>query len=251
MIVDHLVTRTGVRSLAWIVSGVVPLAASYLAYMVTYQESPLDTLMKQMTPLVELLQSNGTWNVNSTTITGSTRLSTFIPDTMPSASSARLSPSGSSAPGIPAVNSSLIVSYFLQIVQHLERQGYTNCESIPGCVSVRAWQAPVQEYLQPLIEFVVTHQTLAWIMTGLHLWLVAEIVFYILFWKKLARLQEVDRVVKGVGSKAKRTELFERCLETVGEGDGARRWIEVWFDTGRTRQPARFEEIGRSNMIHW
>jgi len=252
MIADHLVTRTGIRSLAWVVSGVVPLAASYLTYMLTYKESPLNTLMGQMVPLLELLQSNGTWssnNINNSTTattTDAALLSNFIPGSLSSSSGS----GGNSLPG--SASSSLVVSYFLQLVHFLERQGYTSCETIPGCELVcAAWQGPVQVYLRPVMGFVAKHQTLAWIMTGLHLWLAAEIVFYVLFWKKLARLQEVDRVVKGVGSKAKRTELFQRCLETVGEGEDVKRWIEVWFDTGRTSQPARFEDIGRSNMIHW
>ncbi|KAG0244507.1 hypothetical protein BGX31_008942 [Mortierella sp. GBA43] len=78
----------------------------------------------------------------------------------------------------------------------------------------------------------------------------AELIFHIMYWKKLKRLQKIDRVVKGVGAKERRRELFQRCLETVEEGDGVKRWIEVWFDTGRKKR-ASFEDIGRLNMIQW
>ncbi|KAG0041596.1 hypothetical protein BGZ83_001598 [Gryganskiella cystojenkinii] len=188
-------------------------------------------------------------------------LSNFIPDTL---SSSLLASSQSIDSGINSYSnnnsseirrttnpSSLVVTYVLQLVHFLQSRGLKNCETIPGCPTVLSWKEPVLEFLQPVIRFVATHRALTFIMAVLHLWLAAEVVFCVMFWKKLARLQEVDRVVKGVGSKAKRTELFQRCLETVGHGEEVKRWIEVWFDTGRTSQPAKFEDIGRSNMIHW
>ncbi|KAG0021927.1 hypothetical protein BGZ80_001411 [Entomortierella chlamydospora] len=67
----------------------------------------------------------------------------------------------------------------------------------------------------------------------------------------LRQAQTVDRVASGPRSRQERRELFQRCLETVDKGEGAKRWAETWFDTGRTTQPAKFEQIGRSNMIEW
>ncbi|KAF9944495.1 hypothetical protein BGZ70_004592 [Mortierella alpina] len=137
------------------------------------------------------------------------------------------------------------------VVQYLESKGLNHPQAIPGYRHLVALQPFKERWLDPVLAFLSLHQTLAIILTGLHLWMAAELIFYILFWKKLARLQKVDRVVKGVGAKAKRQELFQRCLETVEEGEGVKRWIEVWFDTGRTKQPARFEDIGRVNMLRW
>ncbi|KAG0004014.1 hypothetical protein BGZ65_001064 [Modicella reniformis] len=143
-----------------------------------------------------------------------------------------------------------ITNAFVAIFHYLDSHGYRDLPNIPGYRYLVALQ-PLKRYVDPFLNFVSSHRTLACIVTLLHLWMAAELIFYIMFWKKLARLQEIDRVVKGIKLKERRKELFQRCLETVNEGDGVKRWVEVWFDTGRTKQRARFEEIGRLNMIHW
>ncbi|KAF9084390.1 hypothetical protein BGX23_010577 [Mortierella sp. AD031] len=275
MIVDHLLTRTGVRWLGLVLGGVVPLASWYLFYMLAYNESPVDTLMNQIPFMLQLLHANNTSSSLLTNTFGDSPLpvipfdsaaasaqsiasSATAPSAISVAAAAAVSSIASSAPSveqpivgsITTTSSPVLSSSIIALVQFLDTHGYKDIRQIPGYQYLIALQ-PLKEQLSPLLNFISSHQTLAWILTGLHLWMAAEVVFYFMFWKKLARLQEVDRVVKGVGAKAKRRELFERCLETVDEGEGVKRWIEVWFDTGRTKQPAKFEDIGRANMVSW
>ncbi|KAF9378357.1 hypothetical protein CPB97_009611 [Podila verticillata] len=237
MIVDHLLTRTGVRSLGLLLAGIVPLAGSYVIYSVAYKETPVDTVINHIPALLQLLQSNTTsaadFHLSSSAIPSDTN-NTVI------AASSNASISHPTAP-------SPIAATFLTIVQYIDSHGYRNPANIPGYQYLQ----PYKETIDPFLAFISSHRTLAWIVTLFHLWMLAELLFYISFWKKLSRLQEVDRVVKGVGARSKRGELFQRCLETVEEGDGVKRWIEIWFDTGRTKQPAKFEDIRRENMIHW
>ncbi|KAG0057051.1 hypothetical protein BGZ83_001898 [Gryganskiella cystojenkinii] len=61
----------------------------------------------------------------------------------------------------------------------------------------------------------------------------------------------MDRVLQGPKTSRDRKELFVRCMETIPPGEGAKEWVETWFDTSRTAQPAKFEQVGRSNMMHW
>ncbi|KAF9178720.1 hypothetical protein BGZ51_007465 [Haplosporangium sp. Z 767] len=264
MIDDHLVTRTGVRSLTWIISGIVPLGSSYFCYMLAYKESPVNTLINQIPFMLQLLQANASSVLSSLDNSGSNSFHQYsLVNSIPvinnlspgSPSSTSIMAAAATATSFPSEVPTVTIlspalSMFVSFVRYLESRGYDNMDAIPGFRYLVALE-PLKRHLDPVLRFLSSHQTLAWTLTVLHLWLAAELVFFILFWKKLARLQLVDRVVKGVGSKAKRKELFQRCLETVEEGDGFKRWIEVWFDTGRTKQLARFEDIGRENMIHW
>lgn len=237
MIVDHLLTRTGVRSLGLLLAGIVPLAGSYVLYSVAYKETPVDTVINQIPALLQLLQSNITSAAHF-------RLS-LSPIPSDTNSSVIAASSNASMPHSTAL--SPIAATLFAIVQYVDSHGYRNPANIPGYQYLQ----PYKKTIDPFLAFISSHRTLAWIVTLFHLWMLAELLFYISFWKKLSRLQEVDRVVKGVGARSKRSELFQRCLETVEEGDGVKRWIEIWFDTGRTKQPAKFEDIGRENMIHW
>ncbi|KAF9923077.1 hypothetical protein BGZ67_010107 [Mortierella alpina] len=274
MIVDHLVTRTGVRSLGLLITGIVPLASSYFCYMLAYRESPVDTLLSQLPLVLQLFQANastlllqgsfsegtashGRFMLENISIPGESSL-----DSSPSihssshatlayAAAATAVPSSPTLATRPDAVMSPLIRGAIVLVQYLESKGLNHPQAIPGYRHFVALQPLKERWLDPALAFLSLHQTLAIILTGLHLWMAAELVFYILFWKRLAHLQEVDRVVKGVGAKAKRQELFQRCLETVEEGDGVKRWIEVWFDTGRTNQPAQFEDIGRENMLRW
>ncbi|KAG0062451.1 hypothetical protein BGZ89_010637 [Linnemannia elongata] len=280
MIVDHLLTRTGVRSLGLVIAGVVPLASSYLFYILAYNETPVDTFINQLPLMLQLLQANSSsfssfsmLSLNNNITSGDSLLPSLpfgsaavpattavssvvaaaaatIVSTIASSSSASTSSTATTEQPIPGSNLPVLSSSIVALVQFLDTHGYKDIRQLPGYHYWIALQ-PLKEQLSPVLNFISSHKTLAWILTGLHLWMAAELVFYFMFWKKLARLQEVDRVVKGVGAKAKRRELFERCLETVDEGEGVKRWIEVWFDTGRTKQPAKFEDIGRANMVSW
>ncbi|KAF9134300.1 hypothetical protein BGW39_007468 [Mortierella sp. 14UC] len=275
MIVDHLLTRTGVRSLGLVLAGVVPLASWYLFYMLAYNETPVDTLVSHIPFMLHLLQSN-TSSLSSVGLDNNFGDNSPLPPIIPFDSAAAAAVSAPSsllatvatavvnaiasppAPtalqrmaGTTSTSSPVLSSSIVALVQFLDTHGYRDITRLPGYQYWIAFGQPLKQHLSPVLNFISSHQTLAWILTGLHLWMAAELVFYFMFWKKLARLQEVDRVVKGVGAKVKRRELFERCLETVEEGDGVKRWIEVWFDTGRTKQPAKFEDIGRANMVSW
>ncbi|KAF9155183.1 hypothetical protein BG015_010765 [Linnemannia schmuckeri] len=268
MIVDHLLTRTGVRSLGLVLAGVVPLASWYLFYMLAYNETPVDTLMNQLPFMLQLLQANSSTSsllfqnnnsgnsllpsipFDSATVPATTVISSIAAAAVSAIASPSASTSTTTEQSIPGSNLSVLRRSIVALVQFLDAHGYKDVRQLPGYQYWIALQ-PLKERLGPVLNFISSHQTLTWILTGLHLWMAAELVFCFMFWKKLARLQEVDRVVKGVGAKAKRRELFERCLETVDEGEGVKRWIEVWFDTGRTKQPAKFEDIGRANMVSW
>ncbi|KAG0316878.1 hypothetical protein BGZ97_006257 [Linnemannia gamsii] len=241
--------------------------------MLAYNETPVDTLMNQLPFMLQLLQANNASSFafaqSNNNISGDSLLpsipfdSAAVPATTAISSVAASVASAVGAIAAPATTSTItteqpisgstlpvLSSSIVALVQFLDTHGYKDIRQLPGYQYWIALQ-PLKEQLSPVLNFISSHQTLAWILTGLHLWMAAELVFYFMFWKKLARLQEVDRVVKGVGAKAKRRELFERCLETVDEGEGVKRWIEVWFDTGRTKQPAKFEDIGRANMVSW
>src|SRR5690554_805701 len=74
MIDDHLVTRTGVRSLAWMMSGIVPLGSSYFCYMLAYKESPVNTLISQFPFMLQLLQANASSVLSALDNSGSSNL---------------------------------------------------------------------------------------------------------------------------------------------------------------------------------
>ncbi|KAF9418560.1 hypothetical protein BGZ94_009668 [Podila epigama] len=249
MIVDHLVTRTGVRSLGLLLAGIVPLAGCYALYSVAYKETPVDTLINQIPLILQLLESNAT--------TESSRPFLSTPPVYSDGDSSSLLTSSSSSGNNDSMHFTAstaqtpLAATLLTILHYIDSNGYRDLNNIPGYQYLISALHPYRDVIDPFLAFVSSHQTLAWIVTLLHLWMVAELLFYISFWKKLSRLQEIDRAVKGVGNRAKRNELFQRCLETVEGGEGVKRWVEVWFDTGRTKQPAKFEDIGRENMIQW
>lgn len=286
MIVDHLVTRSAVRSLGLVCAAVVPLASSYLLYTFTYKETPLDTLLHHIPLVLHLLQSNATQTTTTasaalaaaaaagagvggregaasylyptpatfTTATPASSISSFdsmlSPDRMIASAAATIMGGG----GREAANDtfdpfalSLTMRMTLSLATFLEGLGLRDPTQLPGYDHLIA----LQPYLAPVLAFIATHRTLAWVVSLLHLWMAAEVLFYIHFWKRLARAQEIDRVVKGPKSPEERRELFERCMETIERGAGARKWVETWFDTGRTDRPARCEDIARSNMMQW
>jgi len=267
MIVDHLVTRSAVRSLGLVWAAVVPLATSYFVYTFTYKETPLDTLLNQIPLLLHLLQSNA----SSVETTAGRASATYLPATFIHTASATsissfdsmLSPDrivsaatavflgdtakGNNSSDDPFTALSLTMRMTLSVATFLEGLGLRDPTQLPGY----AYFMALQPYLAPVIAFITTHQTLAWVISLLHLWMGAEVLFYVHFWKRLAKAQEVDRVVKGPRSPEERRELFERCMETIERGAGARKWVETWFDTGRTDQSAKCEQIARSNIMQW
>ncbi|KAF9187990.1 hypothetical protein BGZ51_000925 [Haplosporangium sp. Z 767] len=140
------------------------------------------------------------------------------------------------------------------LVTFLESRGYRDPVNIPGYQYLMALQplrAKLGPWLDPVLSFVASHQTLAWIIFIFHSWMATELMFFIHFWTRLRKAQEVDRVTKGPKSPQERRELFHRCNETIEPGDSTKKWVETWFDTGRTAQPAKFEEIGRDNFMQW
>ncbi|KAF8927918.1 hypothetical protein BGZ58_010025, partial [Dissophora ornata] len=156
-------------------------------------------------------------------------------------------------PETDSFNLSPATSALLALATFLESHGYRDPVNIPGYryfIALEPLRARLDPVLNPILAFISSHQTLAWIVSLFHIWMASELLFYIHFWTRLAHAQVVDRVPKGPKTKQERRELFQRCLETIDRGEGAKKWVETWFDTGRTAQPAKFEEIGRSNMMH-
>jgi hypothetical protein len=271
MIVDHLVTRSAVRSLGLVCAAVVPLASSYLLYTFTYKETPLDTLLHHIPLVFHLLQSNATQTTTTAGLVAAEEAGSYLyatPATFTTATPASsissfdsiLSPDriatlfggggGGAAKTKDAFDPfvlSLTMRMTLSLATFLEGLGLRDPTQLPGYDHLIA----LQPYLAPMLAFIATHQTLTWVVSLLHLWMAAEVVFFIHFWKRLVKAQEVDRVVKGPKTPEERRELFERCMETVERGAGARKWAETWFDTGRTDRPARCEDIARSNMMQW
>jgi hypothetical protein len=253
MIVDHPLTRTGVRSLGIIIAGVVPLASSCLCYMLAYKESPFDTLLNEIPLVLHLLQANASMLPDSLTY-GTPYLTRTDPLPGGSLASASAGASPSAALSAKTINTiagpmftprqalSPFTRTLVTLFHYIDNRGYRD----PYLLALQ----PLKQYLDPVLAFISSHRILTCIVTLLHLWMAAELIFYIMYRKKLARLQKIDRVVQGIHQKERRRELFQRCLETVEEGDGVKRWIEVWFDTGR-KPRASFEEIWRMNMIHW
>ncbi|KAF9917426.1 hypothetical protein BX616_001050 [Lobosporangium transversale] len=286
MIVDHLITRTGIRSLGLLIGAIVPMALSYFCYMLAYKESPFFILLDHLPLIIQLLNTDvSTLGHNDTGLLDLLR--PFHQHLISEASISNISPSAaathpSTTPIASAVSSALsaakltlkdtadvaaesivhdlpskvahslpspIVNVFIAVLKYLDRHGYRDPKNIPGFQYLVALQ-PLMHFLKPVLNFLSSHRTLTAIVTMLHLWMAAELVFYILFLKKLKRLQTVDNVIQGIKSKAEREEIFQRCLETVEDGDGAKKWVECWFDTSR-KKPARFEDIGRQNMVCW
>ncbi|KAG9321508.1 hypothetical protein KVV02_001941 [Mortierella alpina] len=270
MIVDHLVTRSAVRSVGLVLAAVVPLATGYFVYMLVYKETPLDTFLAQIPVVLQLLQSNSTaasipahaflnTPSPSTAIAPTPVNSVAAPSTPFALSSASASIHNSHIPHLADSHqhSSLspAMSSLLALAAFLESRGYRDPVNIPGYQYLIAPLAPLRYRLEPLVEpvfaFVASHKTLAWIVSLFHMWMAAEVLFYLHFWTRLGQAQEVDRVAKGPRNNQERRELFQRCIETIAKGDGAKKWVETWFDTGRTEAPAKFEQVGRSNMMIW
>ncbi|KAF9300948.1 hypothetical protein BGZ91_009684, partial [Linnemannia elongata] len=262
MIVDHLVTRSAVRSLGLVCAAVVPLASSYLLYTFTYKETPLDTLLHHIPLVLHLLQSNGTQTTTTasaalaaaaaagagvggregaasylyptpatfTTATPASSISSFdsmlSPDRMIASAAATIMGGGGRETANDTFDPfalSLTMRMTLSLATFLEGLGLRDPTQLPGYDHLIA----LQPYLAPVLAFIATHRTLAWVVSLLHLWMAAEVLFYIHFWKRLARAQEIDRVVKGPKSPEERRELFERCMETIERGAGARKWVET------------------------
>ncbi|KAF9571314.1 hypothetical protein EC968_000753 [Mortierella alpina] len=270
MIVDHLVTRSAVRSVGLVLAAIVPLATGYFVYMLVYNETPLDTVLAHLPVVLQLLQSNSTaasipahafLNTPSpSTATASAPVNSVAAPSTPFAlSSASASIHNNNIPPLtdshPHSSLSPAMSSLLALAAFLERSGYRDPVNIPGYQYLIAPLAPLRHRLEPLLEpvlaFVASHKTLAWIVSLFHMWMAAEVLFYLHFWTRLGQAQEVDRVAKGPRNSQERRELFQRCLETIAKGDGAKKWVETWFDTGRTEAPAKFEQVGRSNMMIW
>ncbi|KAF8983592.1 hypothetical protein BGZ46_009938 [Entomortierella lignicola] len=251
MIVNHFVTRSAVRSIGLIFATIVPIAAAYFLYMLAYKETPVDTLSNQIPILFRLLQSNTT-SYATTSHTSSTPSAISSPlNSVPIDSSLFTSSSFSKydLPHISEKDSLNLSPTMLALATYLESQGLHDPVNIPGYQYLRAFQ-PLHSRLEPILSLIVSHQTLAWIVSLFHIWMASELLFFVHFWTKLRQAQQVDRVATGPKTRQERRELFQRCLETVEKGEGTKRWVETWFDTGRTAQP-KFEEIGRSNMIEW
>ncbi|KAG0227356.1 hypothetical protein BGW42_002998 [Actinomortierella wolfii] len=254
--------------------------------MMAYKESPVDTLLHQIPHALELFYAHRnnslavpslavqsvslstTSSLPSSTTTAAASATTAaalavaggpagmaIWPSSSSAVSANTSPSAeqsgymSTPPSpylVPVIQSSLIY-----IANFLDHRGIRSIADLPG-YHYFVPLSPVKTYvLDPLLTFFSAHKVLAWIVSLIHVWMAMELLFYFQFWRRLGQAQKVDRVVKGVGSRQGRQELFQRCMETVGNGDECKRWVETWFDTGRTPRPAQFNEIGRENMVQW
>ncbi|KAG0196380.1 hypothetical protein BGX28_010222 [Mortierella sp. GBA30] len=276
MIVDHLVTRSAVRSIGLVLAAVVPLAIGYFCYILIYKETPLDTFFAQIPVFLQLLQKTNsttkfipTYTISTTASSPATATMTTVypvnsvtapssPFTSYSSSSATSASIHNNIPPLTGNNNfsslSPAMSSLLALVTFLESQGYRDPVNIPGYQYLIAPLEPLHHKLKPLwepiIAFVASHQTLAWIISLFHMWMAAEVLFYLHFWTRLGQAQEIDRVVKPRSCQERR-ELYRRCLETVDKGDGAKKWVETWFDTGRTESRATFEQIGRSNMMTW
>ncbi|KAF9427184.1 hypothetical protein BGZ76_002439 [Entomortierella beljakovae] len=252
MIVDHLLTRSAVRSLWFIFAAIVPLATSYLLYTVAYKESPVDTLIHQIPIILRLLQSNTTINNLAFPHTTSSIVAVSSPVNAHPVSTSIFSQSFSDYQWfhLTEKESFSLSPAMLALASYLESQGLHDPVNIPGYQYLKVLQ-PLRAKLQPVLSFISSHKALAWIVSLLNLWMATEILFYIHFWSKLRQAQLIDRVSKGPRTNQDRKELFQRCLETVDKGEGAKRWTETWFDTGRSAQPTKIEEIGRSNMLQW
>lgn len=289
MIVDHLVTRSVVRSVAMVFTAITPLAAAYFLYLFAYNETPLDTLAHQIPLVLKLLQDNTTSlastkqfhyhhqqyllpgpHVTTTSAlsplnsmpAGATSLSATLSKSSSavdcyygSSSSNNFSPPHHLPPcenNINTLSLSPAMSGLVALVALLDDYGYDHPNKvIPGYQYLTTLLQPLQTGLRPVIAFVTSDRMLAWMASLLHFWMAMEILFYIHFWTRLGQAQTVDRVPKGPRNRQERKELFRKCIDTIGKGPRAKRWAETWFDTGKTSQKVKFEDIGRSNMMQW
>ncbi|KAI8346698.1 hypothetical protein B0O80DRAFT_226862 [Mortierella sp. GBAus27b] len=285
MIVDHLVTRSVVRSVTLVFTAIAPVAAGYFLYMAAYKETPIDTLVHQIPLALKLIQGNTT-----TIATATTTQLLYLPAPHVTASAAAVSPLSSISAGsasMGALSSSAVDCYYggsnsnnhspphhlpqcetdtfnlspainslVALASLLDYYGYNHPKKIiPGYQYLTALLHPLQEQLSPLLQpvmsFIASDTMLTWMTSIVHFWFALEVLFYLHFWSRLGQAQTIDRVPKGPKNRQERKELFRKCLETIGKGPRAKRWAETWFDTGKTSQPVKFEDIGRSNMMQW
>ncbi|GJJ68916.1 hypothetical protein EMPS_01262 [Entomortierella parvispora] len=264
MIFDHVLTRGAARSLGVLAIAVPVVATFFFVYLLAYRETPLDTLVNNFPLFLQLLQSNisiPTSAAFSIPTATTTKLLDVAPHNIMAASPLpaqsllntyndehNLHESDISNFTLPP-----LVNGLLKVAMFLERRGYgVTATQIPGYSSlVVLFQSLERTLLGPIFYLLATRQTLSWIVSAIHLWMASELVFYVYFWRRLAHLQHVGGMMQGPKSSKDRKELFQRCMETVSPGEGARKWVETWFDTGRTAEPAKFDQVGRSNMMHW
>lgn len=259
MIVDHLLTRSAVRSVGLLSAAIVPLATLHFLYILAYNESPIHTVISELPRLLHILQSNTTTSYSDgrfSNIAQATPLYSSLAEGSfnPTVSS---SPSSTTAPSLdfsdPVNATTFLTRLALNVASFLETRGYSlpmDPSTIPGYSYVLALAPLKPLVLDPILAFISSHRTLAWIVLLVHAWMAAELVFYLHFWTKLSQAQEVDRVCTGPKTRKERHELFERSLETIEPGPGVEHWVETWFDTGRTSKP-KFSEVGRTNMLQW
>ncbi|KAF9346634.1 hypothetical protein BGX34_003747 [Mortierella sp. NVP85] len=267
-------------------TAITPLAVAYFLYLFTYNETPLDTLVHQIPLVLKLLQDNTT---SITTIQQFHHQQYLLPGPHVTTTSA-LSPLNSMPAGSTSMSATLSKSTALEcyygssssnnfsppyhlppcegnpttltlspamnglvaLVALLDDYGYDHPNKvIPGYQYLINLLQPVHAGLSPIIAYVAWDRMLAWMASLLHFWMAMEVLFYVQFWTRLGQSQKVDRVPKGPRNRQERKELFRKCIETIGKGPKAKRWAETWFDTGKTSQKAKFEDIGRSNMMQW
>ncbi|KAF9913236.1 hypothetical protein BX616_010121 [Lobosporangium transversale] len=282
MIVDHLLTRSAVRSIGLLLAAIVPLATGYFLYVLAYKETPVDTLVHNVPVFFRILQSNTSTIAELPTIASNVLSQSSSPSSLTAAAAATSMAASSRSFGVVSAsaacsdspNSEILailseadkvhlspatINTLLALASFLESHGWWHhaLTNVPGYHYTINALGPLRARVEPLLQhpivasYIASHQALAWVVSLFHIWLATEILFYIHFWTRLAQAQEIDRYGKGPKTRRERKELFQRCLETIAEGDGAKTWVETWFDTGRTARPAKFEEIGRSNMMQW
>ncbi|KAF9325750.1 hypothetical protein BG006_010774 [Podila minutissima] len=261
MIVDHLLTRSAVRSVGLLTAAIVPLATLHFLYILAYNESPIHTVISELPRLLHILHSNTTTSYSDGLFSSAQAATTPLYSSPAGGSfNPSVSASSSSSPTAPSLDfpDSVNATTFLtrlafNVASFLGTHGYSlpmDPSTVPGYSYILALAPLKPLVLEPALAFISSHRTLAWIVLLVHAWMAAELVFYIHFWTKLSQAQEVDRMCTGPKTRRERLELFERCLETIEPGPGVEHWVETWFDTGRTSKP-KFSEVGRTNMLHW
>ncbi|KAF9413751.1 hypothetical protein BGZ94_000636 [Podila epigama] len=269
MIVDHVLTRSAIRSVGLLCAAIVPLASLHFLYILAYKESALDTVMNELPQLLHILQSNSSLihdhvHTYSDTLTPRAIIDTAAAPAYvkscsptPSSSSTMLSQPSPLDFSEPSQSSTFLIRAAVGLTAFLDSRGYNLAammaepSTLPGYNYIFTLHPFKRLFVDTFLVFVFSHQTLAWIILLVHAWMAAELVSYLHFWRKLSQAQTIDRVTKGPRSREERLELFQRCLETIEPGPGAEHWVKTWFDTGRASAPANFSEIGRSNMMQW
>lgn len=261
MIVDHLLTRSAVRSVGLLTAAIVPLATLHFLYILAYNESPIHTVISELPRLLHILQSNITTSHSdglfssvqtaTTPLCSSSTGRSFNPTAFASSHPSTTAPSLDFSDSVNTTT--FLTRLVFNVASFLGTRGYSlpiDPSTIPGYSYILALAPLKPLVLDHVLAFISSHRALAWIVLLVHAWMAAELVFYIHFWTKLSQAQEIDRMCTGPKTRSDRLELFERCLETIESGPGVEHWAETWFDTGRTSKP-KFSEVGRTNMLHW